>query len=162
MAKKVCILVAILGLLTATAAAQDARSVLQVASAAMGVTNLKSIQYSGTGWNAAVGQSYSADEDWPRFEVTSYTRTIDYDSRSSKEELTRRQGSYPPRGGGGTPIQGTQQQMALVSGNYAWNMQGNNANPAPAAAAVRQLDIWLSPHGFLKAAMAATDPIAVP
>ena len=31
----------------------------------------------------------------------------------------------------------------------------------PAVAAVRQLDIWLSPHGFLKAAAAASDTIAV-
>ena len=32
---------------------------------------------------------------------------------------------------------------------------------APAAAAVRQLDIWMSPHGFLKAAAAASDTTAV-
>ena len=36
------------------AAAQDARSVLQAAAANMGVTNLKSIQYSGNGWVGAV------------------------------------------------------------------------------------------------------------
>ena len=36
-------------------------------------------------------------------------------------------------------------------------MEGNDVTPAPAAAEVRQLDIWLSPYGFLKAAMAATD-----
>ena len=50
--------------------------------------------------------------------------------------------------------------MSIVSGNYAWNMQGNNANPAPAAAEIRQLEIWLTPHGFLKAALAA-NPTAI-
>jgi glyoxylase-like metal-dependent hydrolase (beta-lactamase superfamily II) len=34
-------------------------------------------------------------------------------------------------------------------------MAGATANAAPAAAEVRQLDIWLTPHGFLKAAMAS-------
>jgi len=157
MARRLWVLACILTLMAGTAAAQDARAVLQAAFAAMGAANLKSIQYSGTGWNAAVGQSFSADEDWPRFEVTSYTRTIDYDARSSREELTRRQGNYPPAG---MPLQGEQRQITLVNGNYAWNMQGENAAPQPAVAEVRQLDIWLSPHGFLKAAMAAS-PTAV-
>jgi len=160
MANRLLIVFALVALMVGTAAAQDAKTVLQAASAAMGAGNLKSIQYSGTGWNAGVGQSYSPNDDWPRFEVTGYTRAIDYDARSSREELTRRQGTYPPQGGGGTPIQGEQRQISLVSGTYAWNMQGSNANPAPATAELRQLDIWLSPHGFLKAAMAA-NPTAV-
>ena len=155
MAKKLCVFVALFSLMAVAAQAQDARAVLQAASTAMGANNLKSLQYSGAGWNAAVGQSYAPTEDWPRFDMTSYTRTIDYDNRSSREELVRRQGNYPPQGGGGTPLQGEQRQINIVSGNYAWNMQGTNATPAPAAAELRQLEIWLSPHGFLKAAMAA-------
>src|SRR5712671_7786612 len=145
-----------------TLLAQDARGVLQNAMKAMGAANVKTIQYSGTGWNAAVGQSFSPQEDWPHFEVTRYTRTIDYDARSSREELTRRQGNNPPRGGGGTPLQGEQTQVALVSGNYAWNMEGEKAVPQPSlylagvpVAEFRQLDILLTPYGFLKAAQAA-------
>src|SRR5499426_1460995 len=147
--------------------AQDARGVLQAAMKAMGTANVKTIQYSGTGWNAAVGQSFSPEEDWPRFEVTRYTRTIDYDAKSSREELTRRQGNNPPRGGGGTPLQGEQQQVAIVSGNYAWNMDGQNPVPQPGfylagipVAEFRQLDILLTPHGFLKAAQTA-NPTAI-
>jgi glyoxylase-like metal-dependent hydrolase (beta-lactamase superfamily II) len=150
-----------------TLRAQDARSVLQAAVKAMGTANVKTIQYSGTGWNAAVGQSFSPEEDWPRFEVTRYTRTIDYEARSSREELTRRQGNNPPRGGGGTPLQGEQQQVAIVSGNYAWNMDGQNPVPQSGfylagipVAEFRQLDILLTPHGFLKAAQAA-NPTAI-
>ncbi|PYS48176.1 MAG: hypothetical protein DMG13_26095 [Acidobacteria bacterium] len=120
MGKRLCALVAVLILIVAVAEAQDVRTVLQTASAAMGAGNLKSIQYTGTGWNAAVGQSFSADEDWPRFEVTNYARTIDYDAKSSREQLTRRQGNYSPRGGGGTPLQGEQQQISIVSGDYSW------------------------------------------
>ena len=142
------------------AAAQDARSVLQAAAKAMGADSMKSIQYSGTGWQGAVGQNFSPEMDWPRFDLPSYTRTIDFDAKSSKDEFVRRQGNYSLRGGGGTPLQGEQRQSLLVSGNYAWNTQGNTVTPAPAAAEVRQLEIWLTPHGFLKGAMAG-NPTAV-
>jgi len=130
MARKLCVVGVLLALIVVmgdTTRAQDARSVLQAAVRAMGAANVKTIQYSGTGWNAGVGQSFSPQDDWPRFEVTRYTRTIDYDARSSREEFTRRQGNNPPRGGGGTPLQGEQQQVAIVSGNYAWNMQDGKA-----------------------------------
>ena len=134
MARKLCVVAVLLSLTVVmgnTTRAQDARGVLQAAARAMGAANVKTIQYSGTGWNAAVGQSFSPQEDWPRFEVTRYTRTIDYDARSSREEFTRRQGNNPPRGGGGTPLQGDQQQVAVVSGNYAWNIDGQNPVPQP-------------------------------
>src|SRR5712692_2983113 len=154
MANRLSVLLAVLALMVGTAAAQDARAVLQAASTAMGAGNLKTIQISGTGMNAAFGQSYSPDSDWPRFEVTRYIKTIDYDARSSREQITRRQGNNPPQGGGGTPLQGEQQQDFIVSGTYAWNIQGTTANPAPAAAELRQLDLLLTPHGFIKAALA--------
>jgi glyoxylase-like metal-dependent hydrolase (beta-lactamase superfamily II) len=162
MAKKLSVLVVSGTLFVGAAAAQDARTVLRAASEAMGdASRLESIQYSGTGWMAAFGQSYSPDEDWPRFEITAYTRTIDYDVPSSREELTRRQGNNPPRGGGGTPLQGDQRQVLLTSGRYAWNMNAEVAAPQPAAVDVRQIDIWMSPHGFLKAALEADDATAV-
>ena len=145
MRNKLWILITVLSLMVGTATAQDARSVLQSAATAMGANNLKSVQYSGTGWNAQFGQSYSPESDWPRFDVPSYTRTIDYDSRSSKEEFVRVSGNPPPRGG--VPFQGEQRLNLMVSGNYDWAMQGSNANPQPAAAEVRQLDIWLTQIG---------------
>jgi glyoxylase-like metal-dependent hydrolase (beta-lactamase superfamily II) len=152
----------LLGLLVGDAHAQDAQGVLQAAAKAMGnAGDVRSIQYSGAGWVAATGQSYTPQDDWPKFEVTSYARTIDYNTRTSREEVTRRQGTYPLTGGGGTPLQGEQRQVLLTSGNYAWNMNGDNAVPQPAQADTRQLDIIMSPHGFLKAAMAAKDATAV-
>ena len=155
MAKRLLVPFAVLALMVGTAGAQDARAVLQAAAKNMGADTLKTIQITGTGMNAAFGQSFSPDSDWPRFEVTKYTKTIDYDAKSSREQITRRQGNNAPQGGGGTPIQGEQQQDLIVSGNYAWNMQGTTANPALAAAELRQLDILLTPHGFLKAALGA-------
>jgi glyoxylase-like metal-dependent hydrolase (beta-lactamase superfamily II) len=40
----------------------------------------------------------------------------------------------------------------MVSGQYSWNQPGAAPQPALAAADERQLQIWLTPHGFLKAA----------
>jgi len=160
MRNRLLVFCAVQVLMVWTAAAQDAQSVLQAAATAMGATNLKSIQYSGTGWKGALGQNFSPDLDWPRSEITSYTRTIDFDAKSSREEMVRIQGNNPARGGGGTPIEGERREVFLVSGNYAWNIVGGNVVPAPAAAEVRQLEIWLTPHGFLKGAMAG-NPTAI-
>jgi glyoxylase-like metal-dependent hydrolase (beta-lactamase superfamily II) len=168
--KKHCLFlsIALAGLVPASALPQevpDVRAVLQKASAAMGAANVKTIQYSGRGWVAAVGQSYNAGlqnvgEGWPHFDATSYTRTIGYDAGLLKEEVTRTQGNNPKRGGGGTPLQGEQRLTSIVSGNYAWDLVDGRVNPAPAAVEARQLEILLSPHGFVKAAMASPDVAA--
>lgn len=146
--------------LAAPAAAQDVdvEEVLQAAARAMG--DVTSIRYSGTGWVANVGQNHTPADDWPRFEVTAYERTIDYAAGSSRETYTRRQGDYPALGGG-TPLQGEQQRVFLTAGGHAWTMAGGDPAPQPASAAVRQLDVWMSPHGFLKAAAEAGDASAV-
>lgn len=162
MTRRYLMIVVLFGMTVRPAFAQDARLVLAAASEAMGAANLKSIEYSGTGWVAALGQSYSATlhdvgDGWPHFEATRYIRTIDYDARSMLEEVTRRQGNYPPRGGGGTPLQGEQTRVTAVNGDYAWNGEGPDATPAINAAQPRQLEIWLTPHGFIKAAMASSD-----
>src|SRR5690242_6829899 len=98
MKRKPAALSAFLGVMAGTAAAQpvkDVHSVLQAALNAMGGANLKSIQYSGSGWSSRIGQTYGLAEDWPHYEVADYTRVIDYDARWSREDYTRRQGRYP-------------------------------------------------------------------
>lgn len=155
-----------LALTAGTASAQDARAVIQAATKAMG--SVKSIQITGTGWNAGVGQSASPADDWPRFEVTRYVRAIDFEAGTSREEFTRRQGDNPPRGGGGTPIQGEQQQVFLVNGNSAWNLVEGKPVPQPGlylaglpVSEFRRLDILLTPHGFLREAAKAQNPTAI-
>ena len=150
MTKKLTGLVTLLFVFSVSLAAQDAKTALQAASKAMG--NLKSLQYSGTGHLYALGQAFSPSSPWPQNNITSYKRTIDYGARSSKEELTEVEPT-PPRVGGALPFAGEQKQVSLVSGQYAWNQVGNSSQPAPALAEERQLQIWLTPHGFLKAAM---------
>src|SRR6516165_9614034 len=87
--------------LVMTACTKDANSVLNSAQSAIG--NPKSIQYSGTGMNAFFGQALTAGKEWPRRELTSYTRTINYDAKSSREEIVFSQ-----------PVFGGQRQNAEV------------------------------------------------
>jgi hypothetical protein len=52
----------------------------------------------------------------------------------------------------------------VVSGNYAWHNdgEGGEAIPAPSMAELWQLDLWLNPPGFLKAAaMPGANPKAI-
>jgi glyoxylase-like metal-dependent hydrolase (beta-lactamase superfamily II) len=150
MLKKLSVALPTLALLGGIALALDAKTVLQNATKVIG--DVKSIQFSGTGHLAAVGQAWNPTSPWPETIVKSYTRTIDYGSQSSREELVRNEGD-PPAKGGAAPFGGDQRQVNLVSGQYAWNQPGNAPQPAVAAAEERQLQIWLTPHGFLNGAM---------
>ena len=149
----------------------DPQPVLQAAAQAMGVDNLRCITFSGTGYAGKVGQNVTQDTDWPRGEpLLNYTRTIDYDAKSSVEQFDRKPGMNPRSWKygtgwlGGTPIQEEERQTFVVSGNYAWHMDGEATHPipAPASAELWQLDIWLNPPGFIKAARApGANPTAV-
>src|SRR5262245_31311949 len=142
-----------------TVAGQDAKALLQAVAKNIGADTLRCVTYSGSGYVGIVGQNFTPRDDWPRLELASYTKTVNYESKSAREEQLRRQGNNPARGGGGIPLQGDVQQITMVSGNYAWGLQGANVTPQPAAAAQRQLDLWLTPHGFVKLAMTASNPV---
>jgi glyoxylase-like metal-dependent hydrolase (beta-lactamase superfamily II) len=135
------------------AGAQDA-SLDQVAKAMGGAAGVKSIQYSGSGVNFQVGQNYSPDLPWPRFIVKSYTRAVNYETAALRDELVRLQGEDPPRGGGGQPVRGEQRQIFVVNGDFTWTVTGDAVNPTPVALIDRQLQLWTTPHGVVKAAMA--------
>src|SRR5688572_31565363 len=115
MARYITALAAALLLVTSMVAqpaaqAQTAQSVLQAAAKAMGTNNLKCVTYTGAGYVGIVGQNHNIRDDWARVELANYTRTINFDARSSQEERVIRQGNYPARGGGGIPINGEQRQ----------------------------------------------------
>src|SRR3954471_8823810 len=137
----------------------NARAVLQAADRAMGASKLHSLQYTGTGYITATGQSYTSalDDTWPRFDVT-YTRTIDYDRKAYREDLVRRQGPGPARGGGLPirPLAGENRQSLYLSGDFAWTLGPQNQPQAQGATVEeRQMELILTPHGFIKAALAA-------
>ena len=141
-------------LMAGSPAAQDARGLLQAADRAIGASAVNSVQYNATGWIRFLGQNFTADQDWNRVDLQSYTQTIDYGSKSAKEEYVRVQGNNPRIGGGaGFPIVGAPRTTNFVNGNVAWTL---NAQGQPQAqtgeAELRQFMLWVSPHGFIKAA----------
>jgi len=155
---------AVLAMPAATLDAQNAQpsaqAVLAAANTAMGGDKLHSLQYSATGYVGVLGQAYAGDMDdtWPRFSLKTFVRTIDYDSMAMKQDQVLVQGPWlSTHGGGQRPIVGERRQTQLVSGKYAWDQNGQNAVPQPSQAELRQLDIMMTPHGFIKAAMAARD-----
>src|SRR5712692_6757469 len=111
MVKKLFAALPTLALLAGVALAQDAKTVLQNATKAMG--DVKSIQFSGTGHLAAVGQAWNPTSPWPETIVKSYSRTIDYGSQSSREELVRNEGDPPAKGGASPSGLSSQRQIPL-------------------------------------------------
>jgi hypothetical protein len=163
----VAVLVLASALAAATASAQevDARAALRASAEAMGTARLQTLEYAGFGFSSRIGQQYSVNGGWPTFEVADYTRSIDYRAGWSREDYTQRQGSYPTFGR--VPM-AEQRVTAVVNGPHAWNMNGDtpvtltrpNLDGAPYGE-LRQLEIALTPHGFLKAAMAADNATAI-
>ncbi len=115
MKRALCISSVVIALMSGTFAAQDGKNAsLDAIATAMGSANLKTIQYSGSGSNFALGQSPNATAPWPRFNVKSYTAAIDYDAPAMRQEMVRTQGENPPRGGGGQPLAAEQRQIQVA------------------------------------------------
>ncbi len=143
----------------------DPAPVLQAAIKAIGADKLACVSMTGTAYAGMVGQAALNDKnvDWPRSApLTNYTRTMNWDARTMKEEFDRKPGMNPAswkHGAGwmdGTPIQRNARQQFVVNGDRAWHYDGPGTEPRasrPEDAELWQLDLWLNPHGFLKAAM---------
>src|SRR5260370_34997939 len=160
MKKMLIIALGVVSLCVGVGWAQDARTTLDAAAAALGATNLKTIEFSGRGYDFMFGQAYEGSSPWPRFSLPSYTMPIDYTIPAIGGDRRPQQSENPPRGGGFQPLVGELPQIWVLSGNYAWDVAGQNAVPAAAerdlrtAVDGRLAQIWLTPHGFIKAAMA--------
>jgi glyoxylase-like metal-dependent hydrolase (beta-lactamase superfamily II) len=138
MTKRCIAALAALMLLSWTASAQDAKTVIDNASKAMG--SLKSVEYSGSGFDYAIGQNVNPNSPWPKFIDKTYKRTMNFETPAYRMERTRMQGENPPRGGGQQPIVGEQMQNVpvVVTANTPW---------------AQQLELWMMPQGFLQAAV---------
>jgi glyoxylase-like metal-dependent hydrolase (beta-lactamase superfamily II) len=139
----------------APAYAEDARAALDAAAKALGATELKTYEMTASGESWLAGQSAAPGSPWARFVVRSLTRSVNYDTASLRDVWVRTQGEEPPRGGGVQPVRGEQRQVFVVSGDRAWNVVGDAAIPASIALATRQLELWATPHGIVRAAQSS-------
>src|SRR5687767_6719677 len=134
---KIFAAIALVGLLAATAttaAAQDAKTVIANASKAMGVDGLNSVTFYGAGANFNLGQNNNANAPWPRINANDYVRSIDFTQPASRATWV----TYAAPVTGGPAVQGNGQQN-ITPANMAW---------------AQQLEIWITPWGFLKGAAA--------
>ena len=141
----------------------DPDPILSAASAAIGTDNLRCVTIAGTAYSGKVGQQRlnGYEVDWPRgAPLTGYIRTMNWDTGTLTESFDREPGQNPAawRWGlgwrGGESLQAHRRQRFVVNGNHAWHTDGpGEPSAARAEDADRwQLDLWLNPHGFLKAA----------
>jgi glyoxylase-like metal-dependent hydrolase (beta-lactamase superfamily II) len=141
-------LYAALGILPAQVMASDASGVLKRAASAMGEP--KTLRYVTEGTGYTFGQAFTPGMAWPKITVHSQIRSINFDTASMREEFTLSRAE--PKGGGGYPLAGQQRNDQFVSGASAWNMAGNNAQPGPRFVVDRVHQLWITPHGVIKAA----------
>ena len=128
--------------------AQETKTVVEAAARAMGATSLESIQYSGTGSVFMFGQAARPDAPWPRFKIVKYVTAVNYSGPALREELVRTEVESPPHGGGAggfNPATG-QGGMRPLLGEQTQIRQATTRTDSG------RLQIWMTPHGFLKAA----------
>jgi glyoxylase-like metal-dependent hydrolase (beta-lactamase superfamily II) len=123
--------------------------VIARASNAMGAAQLESLRYAGEGEGFTFGQAYLPNGPWPKVAYHAVIRTIDYQAGAMRDEVTLSRAE--PRGGGGYPLQGQQRNDQFVSGASAWNVVGGNVAPGTRFVADRVHQLWITPHGVLKA-----------
>jgi glyoxylase-like metal-dependent hydrolase (beta-lactamase superfamily II) len=151
----------------------DPAPILAAASKAINEQALRCVTFSGVGYSGPVGQTFenAVNIDWPRSEMANYTRTINWETGTSKETFDRKPGNNPASWKyglgwvGGTPTQKESRQTHITNGRYSWAIDGEKGQPvaaSPEDAERYQLDIWLNPQGFLKAArMPGANPRAL-
>jgi glyoxylase-like metal-dependent hydrolase (beta-lactamase superfamily II) len=112
----------------------DARNALSEVASAMATGNLQSITYSGTAKAARNSflQTPSADPPWPVNDITNYRRTIDLTQPASRAT--------------GETFNGGLFMGPPAAGTYTQNI------PAEQTDWEQQMEIWLTPWGFLRGA----------
>jgi glyoxylase-like metal-dependent hydrolase (beta-lactamase superfamily II) len=132
--KKSVATLALVVLFSQAALAQDAKSVVSAASKAMGVDTLNSIYYYGSGRTFNLGQNNNANAPWPPVNANDYIRAIDFAQPVSRATWV----TFGVPVTGGAAVQG-QGQQNVTPANPSWG---------------QQLEIWVTPWGFLKGAAA--------
>src|SRR5262245_17755522 len=151
--RKLTFLAITLATTMAAAACGKPAGTLEAASEALGATQTKSIEFSGTGRWFQFGQAPSPTLPWPQFDVSAFTTTVNYETPGARVQMTRLQTVEPGRV---RPAPVEQKADQYVSGTTAWNLAGTPPAVQPQSAAVeeRVMEIWTTPQGFLKAAAA--------
>ena len=124
----------VVALVSSGAQAQDAAATIAAVQKAMGAEAVTSITYSGTAANGNFGQSKTIAGPLQVTAITAYTRAIDLSQPYSRATGPTQPPTIP---GAPPPAPGT-----------------FNQGIAPTATWAQQIEIWITPWGFLKGAAA--------
>jgi len=132
---------------------------LESSAQALDASAVGTLEFAGTGRWFQFGQAPAPGEAWPPFDVSRFTTDIDYGKQAARVQITRSQVVELPRL---RPAPVEQRVDQYVAGAVAWNRAlpaaGSSAPGAatlqPAAVAERRAEIWSTPQGFIKAALA--------
>jgi glyoxylase-like metal-dependent hydrolase (beta-lactamase superfamily II) len=114
--------------------AQDAKTVIEAASRAMGTNGLNSISYTGAAAQGNFGQSRTISFGLASTSIRNYTRTIDFSQPASHTTGD----AIAPAGRGAAPPQ-PRPYSQTIGADSPW---------------VQQYSIWVTPWGFLRGAAA--------
>jgi len=133
-------------------ASADAATLEEVA-AAMGSAKLQTLRISGTGTHYLVGQQFVPSGAYPEAKLPRYARTDDYANAAIALDYALLQDGTM-RSAGGLAF-GVENPLKMgLKGDQAWTVAGPATNAAPQAVTPLKHDLWTSPHGIVKAAMA--------
>ena len=135
MLRKLAIATALMTGMSMGTVAQDAKAIIATATKAMGSEGLNSITYSGSAANGNFGQSKTIAGPLAMTAISNYTRAIDLTQPASRATGT----TMPPTIPGAPPPQPGTFNQNITPANAAWT---------------QQLEIWITPWGFLKGAAA--------
>ncbi|MGI9258034.1 MAG: hypothetical protein ACR2QQ_04300 [Gammaproteobacteria bacterium] len=129
------------------AQAQDKAATIEAAANALGMvrgvtrrmTSINTVQFSGQGTLTVP----DADGDWMTYHVTGTTVGVSYAIPAMRWDMTR------------IGADGEQRLIRVVRGDRSWNerLPGVDPTPAPDGATNRLRQLWLTPHGVIRAAV---------
>jgi glyoxylase-like metal-dependent hydrolase (beta-lactamase superfamily II) len=137
MLRKLAIATALMTAMSIGTVAQDAKAIIASATKAMGSEGLNSLTYSGSAANGNFGQSKTIAGPLAMTTISNYTRAIDLTQPASRATGA----TMPPTIPGAPPPQPGTFNQNITPANAAWT---------------QQLEIWVTPWGFLKGAAANT------
>ena len=113
MIRKFIFVLALVLALSVPATAQDAKTVLSNAAKALGLENVNSVMYYGSGANFTLGQSNNSNGAWPRTNLNDYTRAIDFGQSVSRATAV----TFAAPVTGGPPVQAPFNQNITAANN---------------------------------------------
>lgn len=127
----------------------DLRASLDHAAQVLGVGKIQSLEFEASGKYFQFTQAPAPELPWPPFEVKNYIATLDYARGAVHAKYHRVQIQEPGRE---RPHAEATMDQYTVDG-VSWNLSPGPV-AIPANLAERNAELWASPQGFIKAALA--------